>query len=118
MKFYLMSIALILFSCSKSSQIPDSQFSESSCEVVEFAINFNSEVYSLNGSEFVDYDSKITGWIPDETDPTFYIITYDWRFCNFLELDIEQFSFTVEEINNPDGFWYEVSRAFFSFKYV
>lgn len=116
MKFYLMSIALILFSCSKSSEIPEPQFhfsnpaaAVSSCSIHEFTINFEFESYSIDGGEPHPWNSKISGWIPDETDPTFYIITYDWRFCNFLELALEDYSFTVEEIGNPDGYWYEVT---------
>ena len=119
MKFNLLLMALLLFSCSKSSQIPElqqPQFSVSNedadalnCEARNFTINFEFESYSIDEDEPHPWNSTISGWIPDETDPTFYIISYDWQFCNSLQLMLEDYTFTVEEINNPNGYWYEVT---------
>ena len=121
MKFNLLLITLLLFSCTKSNQIPDPtppQFSlanpnaaDVACESHDFSINFEFESYSIDGGETFPWNTIISGWIPDETDPTFYLISYDWRFCNFLELALEDYSFTVEEISNPDGYWYEVTTS-------
>jgi hypothetical protein len=118
MKFNLLLTTLFLFSCTKSNQIPEPQFrlynpvaDISSCQIHDFTINFEYESYSIDGGEPHPWNSKLSGWIPDETSPVFYIITYDWRFCNFLELDLETYSFTVEDIGNPDGYWYEVTTS-------
>lgn len=60
---------------------------------------------------FEPFNQKIVSWIPDEGEPTFYIISYQMLLCDHLELSIENYTFQLEEIGNPDGYWYEVTTT-------
>lgn len=132
MKFNLLLIVLVLFSCSKSSDIPvpkspilaaqiqnpDAADDVASCEVLSFQFDYESESYQLGNNEEMPFGSEFSVWIPDEGEPTFYIITYNLVFCNFLFLNIEGFSYQLEEIGNPDGYWYEVTVSELAFQEI
>jgi len=133
MKFtYLWTIVLLLscFSCSKdadlstlkneelTTQVPFSTDSIPISKTVDFRFNYEAESYAINGSEGHPFSSEFSVWIPDEGEPTFYIITYDLVFCNFLLLNTNEYDYLFEEIGNPDGYWYEVTVSESTFQEI
>jgi hypothetical protein len=86
-------------------------YSLGECQVQHVNLDFETESYALNNMPFEPFNQKIVGWIPTEDDPTFYLISYQMRFCNILDLNLEEYSFQLEEIGNPDGYWYEVTTT-------
>lgn len=104
-------LLVLLFSCNSSTEIPTPIYSLGECQVQHVKLDFEEESYALNNMPFEPFNQKIVGWIPAEDDPTFYLISYHMRFCNTLNLNLEEYSFQLEEIGNPDGYWYEVTTT-------
>lgn len=110
----LLTILLLalLCACSKPKcTLPTPNYSRTGCQIQGVHLNFASETYSLNGMPFESFNQKITGWIPAEDDPTFYLISYHLQFCDHLELNIEDYTYQLESIGNPDGYWYEITTT-------
>ena len=78
------------------------------CIKKDLAFDYNQEAYSLDGQPWQDFDSQISIYIPDVGEAQFYIQTFELTFCPFLELDLETYSWALEDIGNPDGWWYVV----------
>ena len=105
-------LTLAFFSnCKSSNDLPSPIYSAASCQIQDLHLNFDTETYSLNSMPFESFNQKIVGWIPAEDDPTFYIISYHIQFCDFLELNLDEYSYVLEEIGNPDGYWYEITTS-------
>lgn len=63
----------------------------------------------MNGGEEKPFSSEFSIWIPDEDEPVFYLVTYDLELCDFLEINLSGFSYVLETISNPDGYWFEIT---------
>jgi len=102
---------ILLTNCTTNQNLPTPNYSISACQAQHVELNFAAETYALNDMPFEHFNQKVVGWIPDETEPTFYIISYQMLLCDHLELSIENYTFQLEEIGNPDGYWYEVTTT-------
>ena len=108
---YIGYLLVLLFSCNAPKEFPTPLYSMVSCQSQNVQLDFITETYSLNGMPFESFNQKIVGWIPAEDEPTFYLISYQMRFCNILDLNLEEYDFQLEAINNPDGYWYEITTT-------
>lgn len=104
-------LLVLLFSCNAPKEFPTPLYSTVGCQAQSVQLDFVAQTYSLNGMPFESFNQKIVGWIPAEDEPTFYLISYQMRFCNILDLNLNEYNFQLEEINNPDGYWYEITTT-------
>lgn len=112
--FWATLLPLFLFSCQSDLLMlevsePPTKSAED-CQFTRARLNYNDESYSINGGDFTVFDDKMTLWIPDvnSTPPVIYIVTREMEFCEYLDLNFEDYSYTLEAIANPDGWWYEI----------
>lgn len=131
MKFtYLWTIVLFLlyFSCSKDADLPTLGNEELTTQIsftadsipisktVDFRFNYEAESYAINNGEEHPFSSEFSIWISDEGEPTFYVITYDLVFADFLTLNVADYNYLFEEIDNPHGYWFEITTSESVFK--
>lgn len=102
---------VLLTNCKMKNDFPTPNYSVATCQIQQAQLNFLTEMYALNGMPFEPFNQKIVGWIPDETEPTFYIISYQMILCDYLKLSIDDFDYQLEAIGNPDGYWYEITTS-------
>ena len=114
--FFALGIVVVLIGgCQPVSSLNDTI---DDCLFHSIRIDFVNDQYAIGSSEFQDFDERITGYIPAEDEAQFYIITYDLAFCDFLNLNLNTHDYQLESIDNPTGWWFEVTTNMNDFEEI
>lgn len=122
MKFtYLLATVLssFLFSCHPETDLPNPQYgivgnmesSVAGCQVQFLQFDLNSEMYSINGSEWLEFNSTFTASADFFPEVRIIMESETLTFCDFLELSIEGYTYTVEQLTNPQRSRYTIALS-------
>lgn len=108
-----------LFSCHPETDLPNPQYgivgnTESSavgCQVQFIQFDLNSEMYSINGSEWLEFNSTFTASADFFPEVQIIMESETMTFCDFLELSIECYTYTVEQLTNPQRSRYTIQLS-------
>jgi hypothetical protein len=122
MKFtYLWTTVMscLLFSCHPETDLPNPQYgiagntesSSAGCQVQFFQFDLNSEMYSINDGEWLEFNSTFTASADFFPEVQIIMESETMTFCDFLELSIEGYAYTVEQLTNPQRSRYTVQLS-------
>lgn len=119
MKFQILSIILLslfCWSCHQNVDLPkpqnslvtNSNYSITGCQIQFLQFDLNTQMYSFNGNDWIEFDQAFTASADFFPAARIVMETETMIFCDFVDLDIDEYTYSVEQLTNPQRSRYTV----------